>query len=197
MEFTLRGAVKLNRVTGFSKAADNLLVIKNPSGCAGCLRWSLSLVPGRKNLVNTPHGHGQRLQMVETHRAGSGPLQLLLAFSILAVLLLRNFDGFGVFFSTQNGFWKPKLLVLSTKDRLALSEATVCWKLWLAWCVFSLALPLVLILKHAHGSCPGMGDKIKVFPCEDCLNNRQMPAVRVSDHPCSPVTLTAEEQVTE
>lgn len=38
MEFTLHGAVKLNTITGFSKAADNLLVIKNPSGCAVCLR---------------------------------------------------------------------------------------------------------------------------------------------------------------
>lgn len=43
MEFTLHGAVKLNTITGFSKTADNLLVIKIPvalqSACAEVSYW--------------------------------------------------------------------------------------------------------------------------------------------------------------
>lgn len=43
MEFTLHGAVKLNTITGFSKTADNLLVIKIPvavlPACAEVSHW--------------------------------------------------------------------------------------------------------------------------------------------------------------
>lgn len=43
VEFTLHGAVKLNRITGFSKTADNLLGIKIPvavqSACAEVSYW--------------------------------------------------------------------------------------------------------------------------------------------------------------
>ena len=42
--------------------------------------------------------------MVETHRAGPGPLQLLFAFSVLAVLLIHNVDGFGFFFLPKMSF---------------------------------------------------------------------------------------------
>lgn len=59
MEFTLHEAVKLNTITGFSKAAHNVWIIKKPSGCTVCFCWNLLLVPGHKNLVNTDHEHRQ------------------------------------------------------------------------------------------------------------------------------------------
>lgn len=94
MECTLHGAVKLNMITGFSKAVDNLLVIKNPSRCAVCLRWSL-LLPEHKNSVNTNPGHRRMFQTVDTHRPGPGPLQLLFISSGLTALILHNVGGFG------------------------------------------------------------------------------------------------------
>lgn len=129
MECTLHGAVKLNMITGFSKAVDNLLVIKNPSRCAVCLRWSL-LLPEHKNSVNTNPGHRRMFQTVDTHRPGPGPLQLLFISSGLTALILHNVGGFGCgFFSSWNGFWYPYI-----EDYLALSKVMVCLQLWLAVC---------------------------------------------------------------
>lgn len=87
MEFTLHGAVKLNRITGFSKAADNLLAIKNPSGCAVCLHSSLLLLPGHRNVINTNCGCRQRFQMVETKRQNCFHCPLCsLCFSYMMVM---------------------------------------------------------------------------------------------------------------
>lgn len=165
MEFTLHGAVKLNTITGFSKAADNLLVIKNPSGCAVCLRWSLLLVPGHKNLVNTNHGHRQGFQMVETPRAGPGPPQLLFAFSVLTVLLIHKVDGFarlGVYPK-----WVLKAFGFSPIDQGPPCFVVSNGLLGVVEDIFSVVLPHLLILKCAHGYYPGIGKELKVFPCED------------------------------
>lgn len=170
MEFTLHGAVKLNTITGFSKAADNLLVIKNPSGCAVCLRWSLLLVPGHKNLVNTNHGHRQGFQMVETHRASPGPPQLLFAFSVLTVLLIRNVDGFASCGGGGGGVypkWVLKALGFSPIDQGPPCFVVSNGLLVVVEDIFSVALPHLLILKCAHGYYPGIGKELKVFPCED------------------------------
>lgn len=61
-------------------------------------------MPGRKNSVNTNHGHRQRFQMVESYRTGSGPLHLLFVFSVLSVFLIHNVDRFGVLFLSKMGF---------------------------------------------------------------------------------------------
>lgn len=115
MEFTLHGAVKLNTITGFSKAADNLLVIKNPSGCAVCLHWSILLVPGHENLGNNNCGLRQRFQTVDP-QGWSRTTSVAVCFLYSAILLIHNVDGLvcWVFFYPR---WVLKALGFSAVSR--------------------------------------------------------------------------------